>query len=136
MTSTALDEPRLLKTDVLGRVGTPPERREALLDEFEKSGMSGAKFAAFIGVKYQTWANWVQKRRRARAGGAKAESGAPALRWMEAVFAGDGVSARSEAAGLKVQLPGGVCLEVADRRQARLAGELLRALQGEEPLTC
>ena len=56
MTSTTLREERVLKTDVLGRVKTPPERREALLDEFEKSGMSGVKFAQFIGVKYQTWA--------------------------------------------------------------------------------
>jgi hypothetical protein len=43
----------LLKTDVLGRVRTPVERREMLLDEFEKSGLSGKKFAAMTGVSYQ-----------------------------------------------------------------------------------
>lgn len=40
----------LLKTDVRGRVRTPVERREALLDEFERSGLGGPKFAALVGV--------------------------------------------------------------------------------------
>lgn len=31
----------LLKVDVAGRVWTPCEAREAVLDEFERSGMSG-----------------------------------------------------------------------------------------------
>jgi hypothetical protein len=47
-----------LKQDVKGRVGTPAERREALLAEFERSGLSGPKFAALAGVKYQTFAWW------------------------------------------------------------------------------
>ena len=46
----------LLKQDVRGRVRTPRKRREALLDEFERSGLSGPKFAALVGVKYQTLA--------------------------------------------------------------------------------
>src|SRR5687767_14945418 len=125
MTSTPLLEERVLKTDVLGRVQTPPERREALLDEFEKSGMSGAKFAAFIGVKYQTLANWVQKRRRQRTAALEANGGeAAAPRWVEAVLEGE---AGSRAAGaLRVYLPGGAHLEIVDRRQALLAGEVLR----------
>ena len=40
----------MLKTDTLGRVRTPVERREALLDEFEGSGMSGVKFAEYFGI--------------------------------------------------------------------------------------
>ena len=65
MTNTAvLDE--VLKTEVLGRVYTPKARREALLEEFERSGVSGKKFAALVGVKYQTFASWVQQRRKAR----------------------------------------------------------------------
>jgi DNA-binding transcriptional regulator YiaG len=56
----------VLKTDVLGRVKTPRARQEALLDEFERSGVSGQKFAALVGVNYQTFATWVQRRRRAR----------------------------------------------------------------------
>ncbi len=55
----------MLKTDVLGRVKTSVRQREAMLDEFERSGLSGTKFAAVVGVKYQTFASWVQKRRKA-----------------------------------------------------------------------
>ena len=36
----------VLKTDVRGRVRVPNNRREELLNEFEKSGLSGPKFAA------------------------------------------------------------------------------------------
>ena len=56
----------ILKTDGLGRVRTPRERREQLLDEFERSGMSGVKFAEFVGLKYQTFATWWLQRRRQR----------------------------------------------------------------------
>jgi hypothetical protein len=61
----------LLKTDALGRVRTPAARRERLLDEFERSGMSGVKFAAFVGVKYQTFATWAQQRKRRRVAASK-----------------------------------------------------------------
>jgi DNA-binding transcriptional regulator YiaG len=57
-------EGRVLKTDVLGRVKTGVPQREAILDEFERSGLSGTKFAAVAGVNYQTFASWVQKRRK------------------------------------------------------------------------
>ncbi len=52
----------VLKTDVLGRVRTPRARQEALLDEFERSGVSGAKFAELAGINYQTFATWAQRR--------------------------------------------------------------------------
>lgn len=54
----------LLKTDSRGRIKLPKERREALLDEFERSGMSGQEFAKWAGVKYSTFAFWRQQRRR------------------------------------------------------------------------
>lgn len=56
----------VLKTDKLGRMQTPAARREQILDEFERSGLSGKKFAAVVGVKYPTLATWAQKRRRER----------------------------------------------------------------------
>jgi DNA-binding transcriptional regulator YiaG len=65
MNTTPTDE-TILKTDVLGRVKTPAARREQLLEEFERSGMSGQKFAELVGIKYQTFATWAQKRRRQR----------------------------------------------------------------------
>ena len=56
----------VLKQDARGRVRVSGERREALLDEFERSGASGARFARLAGIKYATFANWVQKRRKQR----------------------------------------------------------------------
>lgn len=130
MTSTPPEE-QILKTDTLGRVQTPRERREVVLDEFEKSGMSGTKFAELIGVKYQTFASWRQQRRQRGARAAQADN-APAtdspLRWVEALFEGPAACAGRSAAALQVHLPGGAHVEIADRAQAALAAELLRAL--------
>ena len=56
----------ILKTDVLGRMKVKAEHREAMLDAFEYSGMSGQAFALHHGIKIQTFASWMQKRRRAR----------------------------------------------------------------------
>ena len=57
---------KLLKTDTGGRVRTSPERREAVLDEFERSGLSGMRFAAGYGLKYPTFAGWVLRRKKQR----------------------------------------------------------------------
>src|SRR4029434_3661492 len=54
----------ILKMDEAGRVRTPPEKREALLSEFERSGMTGTQFARFSGVRYPTFMSWLQKRRK------------------------------------------------------------------------
>ena len=35
-----------------------------LLDEWERSGGSAAQFADYVGIKYWTLANWIQKRRK------------------------------------------------------------------------
>ena len=59
-------EGEVLKTDVLGRVRVKPEVREQILDDFERSGMSGRAFAKLHGIHQQTFASWIQKRRRAR----------------------------------------------------------------------
>ena len=114
---------QILKVDMAGRVWTPRQRREAVLDEFERSGMSAAKFAEFVGVKDQTFASWVQKRRRRQAN-AGAPAAAPALRGVEAAVAGPG-------AGLGVHLEGGARIEITDAAQAKLAAALLAALAAE-----
>lgn len=126
MAQTTTD--RILKVDTAGRVWTPREQREAVLDEFERSGLPASKFAAHIGVKYPTFASWVQKRRRRRGDGAVRTRQEPgALRWVEAKVDG----AKAGAAGtLMVHLPGGARLEVADAAQAALAAQLLRELGG------
>jgi hypothetical protein len=74
----------VLKQDVLGRVKTPKARREQLLDEFERSGLTGQKFGEVVGIKYQTFATWAQKRRRQR-GAYPAVKTPKQLRWLEAV---------------------------------------------------
>ena len=97
MTST-IPESIILKTDGLGRVRTPLAQREALLDSFERSGLSVMKFAALHGVKYRSFANWVQQRKRRRLmthAGGEGHSGPPPdhpvggagapLQWWEAV---------------------------------------------------
>ncbi|MGB0993821.1 MAG: IS66 family insertion sequence element accessory protein TnpA, partial [Akkermansiaceae bacterium] len=66
MTSTKSEPTGLVKTDCIGRVRVSKEHREQLLDSFEKSPLSGTKFAALHGVNYQTFATWVQKRKRER----------------------------------------------------------------------
>jgi hypothetical protein len=57
---------KILKRDAVGRVRTSVRQREALMDAYERSGLSGPKFAKVSGVCYQTFACWMQKRRRAR----------------------------------------------------------------------
>ena len=124
-----VDTPVLLKSDTLGRVRTPAERRERLLDEFEHSGLSGQKFAELTGLKYQTFATWVQQRRR-RAGRARAPAKVPkdpgaTVRWLEAVV-GQTVESGT-GSSLLVQLPGGVRREIHNTSQAMLGAALLRA---------
>ena len=57
----------VLKQDARGRVRVSAQRREALLDKFERSGASGVKFGRLTGIKYATFANWVLQRRKRRA---------------------------------------------------------------------
>ena len=116
----------LLKTDVLGRVKTPPARREPLLDEFERSGTSGQKFAELVGVKYPTFATWVQHRKRRRTALTKGKTPQAPVRWLEAVVGQ--TAAPSADAPLPLHLPGGARLEISCAAQIPLAAALVRAL--------
>jgi hypothetical protein len=121
-------EPVVLKTDEAGRVRTPAARREHLLDEYEHSGLSGAKFAALAGIKYSTFAAWVQRRRQPHAAPPVASSPATSVHWLEAVVASAQNPGGPNPASLVLQLPGGVRVEVADEKQAALAAVLVQAL--------
>ena len=132
-----------MKQDVRGRVRTPTKRREALLDEFERSGVSGGKFASLVGVKYQTFAAWVCTRRKNRAlaskdRGAAVDLCAPSsLRLVEAVMA-TGEKRTEEAPArvvraLNVHLASGVRIEVGDATQLKLVVSLIKALGVERP---
>ena len=124
----------ILKTDALGRVKTPAARREELLDEFERSGMSGVAFAEFVGIKYQTFATWAQLRRRRRKIAASTKRPAKAdaakqVRWMEAVVEQAQVTAEHDQTPLVVHLACGTRLEITDSKQVMLAVALVRALE-------
>jgi hypothetical protein len=56
----------ILKTDVLGRITVGQAQREVTLDAFEESGMTDSAFALHHGIKIETFASWIQKRRRKR----------------------------------------------------------------------
>ena len=115
----------ILKVDEVGRIQTPPEKREALLAEYERSGMTGAQFARFSGVRYATLMYWLQRRRK-EAGRSEqmATPGPDHPRWLEARVEGE--VPKSE--NLVVEMGGGVRMLVGNRTQAALAGELLRAM--------
>ena len=113
----------LLKMDTQGRVRTSRERRQAILDEFDQSGVSAAQFAKLAGIGYSTFAGWMHRRRRPKSGAA---SRRPSLRLVEAVI-DPGRNAPDQ--GLLVHLRGGVRLEMTSPAQVPMVVALVQALQ-------
>ena len=109
----------IIKVDVLGRRRTPREDREAILEEFEKSGMAGTRFAHAHGIKYTTFASWVQRRRRE--GVCTKEKGQEALALTEVIVA----PTPSE---LAIELPGGATIKLSHPNQVDLAAALLAGM--------
>ena len=112
MTSTheqeSLVEPKLLRTDSRQRVWVSRERQEAILEEFDKSGASAMRFAASVGIKYPTFANWVARRRRAK-NRSNGEERTKEPRWLEAVVdEGAGTKSPAVSSMLRVQLLAGL----------------------------
>ena len=124
MTTTADTTLEILKQDRKGRVRTPRAKQGAILDEYERSGMSGPEFAEYLGIKYQTFATWVQNRRKGKSGGLVV--GRRAVSWLEAEVGGEEI--RGGNPGLVVELPGGARISVGDDRGAILAATVLRHL--------
>jgi hypothetical protein len=140
MTSTNMPL-KVLKQEGRGRVRVAAPRREALLDEFERSGVSGAKFARLVGIKYPTFAGWVHRRRRARgenagaagdleALGSKALAGGGPVQLFEAVVeAGtDAGRAARDGCGLQIELPGGCRARIDSPVHLELVAELVTLL--------
>ena len=125
----------LIRTDGLGRLRFTADQRKALLDGFEGSGLSASRFAAQHGVKYTTFANWLQQRRKTRSNGLSLPV-APAgpTSFVLAEVSGDVPSADAiSSASLEVTLPGGAKLLVCDVTQAHLAAALIRELTVGQP---
>jgi len=140
-------ELEIFKTDRRGRVRVPLERREALMDEFQKSGLSGAEFARLAGIKYATFANWRQKRRKAGGPGeGPMEPGGTTgsvmsegpVRILEAVVEERATAQRmtGQPVGLLIELPGGGRMEVQSSCHVRLAAELLEYLAQSRRRPC
>lgn len=120
-----------------------------MLDEFEKSGASGAKFARLAGIKYATFAGWVLKRRRQRGGPGKTPPGSPAgrdeavvtagpVRLFEALVEGGHAGGREAVGGqgLLIELPGGSRLVVESPVQLQMAAELLALIAQRARARC
>jgi hypothetical protein len=143
MTSTTAG-PEVLKQDRRGRVRVTRERREALLAEFDRSNLSGAKFAELAGIKYSTFANWVRQRRKQRAAAVEEEvTDEPTVRPTGPVRLFEAmVDGRSETIlptgveGLLVELPGGSRVRVRSPLQLQWAAELVGLVAQRERARC
>jgi len=134
MTLAAEEAGQILSQDARGRVLVSRERRESLLEEYDRSGMSGIKFAQYVGIKYSTLAYWLQSRRRRRQkekllikGGAETEPGKSNGGWIEAVVE-NGSAPRVSAGALRIYFAGGAYCQISSAGEAALAAELLGRL--------
>jgi hypothetical protein len=119
-----------LKTDRRGRVRSTVAQRQAVLAEFERSGLSGPQFARVAGIAYQTFVSWRKKQRAALAvvDHASPPKGTAPVRLVEAVLAHRTDGLESGPGVLKVDLPGGCSVRVQDSGQVSLAAQLIQAL--------
>ena len=135
MTSTPEESAEIFKQDTKGRVRVPRVRREALLDEYERSGGSAAQFASYVGIKYSTLANWIQKRRKReqlkktliKQGEGAVESGKTSGRWVEAVVERN-CEPKAQESSLRIYFTAGAYCQISNAREAGLAAELLGRL--------
>lgn len=125
----------ILSQDARGRVLVSRERRESLLAEYDRSGMSGVRFAQYLGIKYTTLAHWIRSRRRQRQrekllmkAGADAEAGRSNGRWIEAVVGKNGSPARAPSGALRIYFVGGAYCQISNTTELALAAELLGRL--------
>lgn len=124
VTATAEGATLPVTVDTQGRVRLSKEQRGLILEEFERSGVSGAEFARRCGLKYSTLAGWRQRQRRSK----KPRRLRP-VRLLEAVLPTAPEPVSTARSVLPVFLPGGARREVACAAQLPLAAALLRELE-------
>lgn len=125
------------KRDARGRRLTPAGRRAELVEAWRRSGLTRAAFARREGLKYPTFATWVQetgnKPRRCGSGAKRARPVRFAeVRWppssaATAALAAAALAPTIPAASLEVRLPDGTV--VRGERATDMAA-LIRALRG------
>ena len=129
-TTNTTEACQVLPVDTRGRVRVSMQRREALLSQFDKSGMTGKRFAAWAGINYQTLCGWLQRRRKA--GSQQPAVAEPrSLQWVEATLEGESRQAPGRGV-LVVHLRGGARMEIGDGLSASLAAEVLRNIAAGE----
>ncbi len=116
----------ILKTDRRGRLRYTTEQKQALIEAYEASGLSGPRFAALHGVNYQTLVSWLKKRR-----GDDADH--PALRSLFPAEL-DGPPRDVAVPPMEILLPCGVRLAVHTPSQMNMAATLIRELHN--PRSC
>ena len=126
---------QILSQDVRGRVLITRERRESLLEEYDRSGMSGVRFAKYVGIKYTTLAYWLKRRRGHRArekllikAEVDTEPGRSSGTWIEAVVDKNGSAARAPAGALRIYFAAGAYCQISTTAEVALAAELLGRL--------
>lgn len=135
----------IMKRDVLGRMSTTASQREALLEEYERSELSGPQFARMAGINYQTLATWRQARNRKRLQN-KANTQqdgpevkclkkeAPPFHFAQVMVPASALELRSKGSTLlRVQLSEGIHLDIRDAGQVSLAVQLIKGLGGLTP---
>ncbi len=136
MTQDAFDHSKdgqVLKSDTRGRVWSTPAQRQALLEQFERSGLSGPRFAAVAGIKYQTFIGWRRKQRLAQSDSLAAptpECGTAPTQWVEASLGEAKTSQGHTSLGaLRVRWQNSTFIEISATSQVALAAALLRDLE-------
>ena len=125
MTSGWRKRIRDLEVDAAGPIRTPAEKREALLAEFDRSGMTGVQFARFSGLRYPTLMNCLQKRRsEAEQSEQMAARRQDHPRWLKARVEGE----VSKTENIVVEMGHGVRMLVDMTLRPHWRGELLRAM--------
>lgn len=130
---TSPPEFQILKTDSRLRVRTPAPRRQELLTLYDRGSLTAKAFAETYGIKYSTFAAWLQKRRRA-AGTSTMDAvesvprGSHPLRWVEALPPQHRNLPSPQEALCCLEFPQGVRLALTDQAQLPLVARLISLL--------
>lgn len=107
------------KRDRVGRKITSAPRREELVAAWRESGLTQAAFARREGVRYPTFANWVQQARQV---GRRAPAAAPKVRFAEVQ-----VPAAMSVPAVEVRLVDGTLVRGASAREVAAVVRALRS---------
>lgn len=128
--SSTETESEIVKTSKAGHILTSRQRRQELLEEFDKSGLSAPKFVELAGIKYPTFMTWLHQRRLKQSAVSPAVSApakSPTGLWLETVIEKAQVSGPGNSSALILRLPSGAAVEISTATQAALAASFVRA---------